>query len=460
MDARQYTNAGFSTKQVGPDGVPLYTFVITTDRMDRQGEIVTVDGWDFTSYLTNPVVLDSHSYESIESIVGRCVAINQDANGWTADIRFNDSEYGALARSLVDGGDLRAVSVGFRPLAIEYPDMAALRASRSVDDETMKAVVSVAPDPSIAVRHVRKELLEISVVPIPANADAIRIRSMVPHRSPVVDNVTRGAIPYRKTGLAPESQSWDGPAETAKASVDDLKRMCAWVDPERADVEAGYKLAHHTVAGPYDCVWRGVAQCMSIMFGGRGGVMMPDADRKPVYDHLAKHYTDFGREAPAWKAIEETRIAALSNDADTIPVAGFADAVWPLVASAMLAVLTDTETTDAVRRRAYNGLERVYKALDKEPPDYVPADTVAKLGMAERFGLFWEGEADHAKAGRVLSGSNEMRLRQALDLITQVLASLGGGDAPAPEVPAPTLPYGGEGLAANLDALKAFLEKQ
>ena len=185
---------------------------------------------------------------------------------------------------------------------------------------------------------------------------------------------------------------------------------------------------------------------------------MPDADRKPVYDHLAKHYTDFGREAPAWKAIEDTRIAALSNDADTIPVAGFTDAVWPLVASAMLAVLTDTETTDAVRRRAYNGLERVYKALDKEPPDYVPADTVAKLGMAERFGLFWEGEADHAKAGRVLSGNNEMRLRQALDLITQVLASLGGGDAPAPEVPAPASPYGGEGLAANLDALKAFLE--
>lgn len=111
----------------------------------------------------------------------------------------------------------------------------------------------------------------------------------------------RRAIPYRKTGLAPESQSWDGPSEVAKATVDDLKRMCAWVDQANPDIEASYKLAHHTVAGPYDCVWRGVAQCMSIMFGGRGGVDMPDADRKAVYDHLASHYEDFGKTPPEWK---------------------------------------------------------------------------------------------------------------------------------------------------------------
>jgi len=342
MDARAYVSAGFSAKQVGADGVPFYTFVITTDRIDRQGEIVTLDGWDFTAYLTNPVVLDSHSYSSIESIVGRCIGINRSADGWTADIRFNGSEYGALAQSLVDGGDLRAVSVGFRPLAIEYPDLASLRASRTVDDETMKSLVSIAPDPSAAIRHVQKELLEISVVPIPANADAIRIRS-----------------------------------------IDDTAAMVA-----------------------------------------------------------------------------NSKESAVEIIRQEIPIASFEDAVWPPVASAMLAVLTDTGASDAVRRRAYNGLERVYKTLDREPPDFVSAETVAKLGMAERLGLFWEGEADHVKVDRAISGPSEMRLRQALDLITQVLASMGGGDTPVPEVPAPAVPYGGEGLVADLDALRAFLESR
>ena len=180
MNDKIYTDATYQAKQVGADGVPIYTFLFTNDRLDRQGEVVTLEGWDFTQYLTNPVVLDSHQYTSIEAIVGRCVAISRSDAGWLADIRFNDSEYGALARSLVEGGDLRAVSVGFRPLAIEYPDMASLRASRAVDDDTIKALVTVAPDPRTAVRHVRKELLEISVVPIPANADAIRVRSVDP----------------------------------------------------------------------------------------------------------------------------------------------------------------------------------------------------------------------------------------------------------------------------------------
>lgn len=110
----------------------------------------------------------------------------------------------------------------------------------------------------------------------------------------------RRAIPYKKTPLAPESQSWDGPAEVTKATVDDLRAMCAWVDESAPDIESSYKLAHHMAGGQHECVWRGVAQCMSIMFGGRGGVDMPDSERRAVYNHLAAHYRDFDKEPPAW----------------------------------------------------------------------------------------------------------------------------------------------------------------
>lgn len=369
MDERQYSHAGFAAKQVGSDGVPLYTFMMTTDKVDRQGEVVTVDGWDFASYLQNPVVLDSHSYTSIASIVGRCISISRTGAGWSADIRFNDSEYGTLAQRLVDGGDLRAVSVGFRPMAIEYPDAQSLRAARAIDDETMKAVVSLAPDPSAAIRHIKKELLEISVVPIPANSDAVRIRSM--------------AAPSLKP--APES--------------------------------------------------------------------------------------DNGSIAPKT----------------------FTESVWPPVAGAMLAVLMDTKTDDAVRRRAYVGLERVYKVLGKNPPDYFPVATVAKLDLPERLGMFWEGEANMIEAKAEMGGiSPEITLLKAAyaaleqaeahqamagaaiaqseSLITTVLESLGGilppesAEPPEGEMPAEDMAGMTEMSAPpatvtyNADVFRSFLE--
>src|SRR5580693_1071365 len=51
--------------------------------------------------------------------------------------------------------------------------------------------------------------------------------------------------------------------------------------------------------------WRGVAAAMGSLMGARGGVSIPDADKKAVYSHLAKHYKEFGKEAPDYeKAVE------------------------------------------------------------------------------------------------------------------------------------------------------------
>ena len=37
---------------------------------------------------------------------------------------------------------------------------------------------------------------------------------------------------------------------------------------------------------------------MQILAGARGGTELPEADRKGVYRHLAKHYDEFGKEPP------------------------------------------------------------------------------------------------------------------------------------------------------------------
>jgi hypothetical protein len=41
-----------------------------------------------------------------------------------------------------------------------------------------------------------------------------------------------------------------------------------------------------------------VVAAMTVVNGARGGVDIPDADRRSVYDHLAGHYHEFGEEPP------------------------------------------------------------------------------------------------------------------------------------------------------------------
>jgi phage head maturation protease len=369
MADRQYSTAAYASKgEAGPDGVPVYTFRMTTAAVDRQGEIVTVEGWDFTNYLANPVVLNSHQYGDIEAIVGRTVSISQGTDGWYADVRFNDTPNGRLAQMLVDGGDLRAVSVGFKPITMQYPDVPAARRARALTDAQAKALVNMRPDPASAVRHTVKELLEVSVVPVPANAEAVRVRGLTGAESP-------------------------------------------------------------TANGVYD---------------------------------------------------QKVTMEALTEN------------VWPSVASAMYALLNDHATDDTARRRVYNGLERVYRALDKEPPAFVEGAVLAKWSPRERDGQFWENEPDTVagKAGRVISTANEAVLRAAYDamemaeecnvmaathigqaenLIIAVLESIGvtmppeDAEPPEGEAPGGAMPPMDESMGKpmatyNTDILRAFLE--
>lgn len=127
------------------------SFIISTDAIDRQGEIVDQDGWDFSNWMTNPVILDSHKYETIDDIIGKGIGKPYRVeNGWAIDIQFADTTRGQLAKKLVESGMLKTVSVGFRSL------------QRKPDNGVM--------------RHIKQELLEVSLVAIPANPQAIRIK--------------------------------------------------------------------------------------------------------------------------------------------------------------------------------------------------------------------------------------------------------------------------------------------
>lgn len=118
--------------------------------------------------------------------------------------------------------------------------------------------------------------------------------------------IFKGVIGYMRAHpsgcpKASENMMWDGGAEVSAASVEDLKVMCAWVDSAAPDVKSSYKLPHHVQAGDHAVVLKGVVAAMAALNGARSAMKIPEADRRGVYGHLARHYKEFSQEAPVLK---------------------------------------------------------------------------------------------------------------------------------------------------------------
>lgn len=122
--------------------------------------------------------------------------------------------------------------------------------------------------------------------------------------------VEKGVIPFKETPKAPEGEAWDATKEVREAEVSDLKIMCAWFDSANPDIKSSYKLPHHKAKG-HAVVWRAVVAAMAALFGARGGVNIPAGDRKGVYNHLVKHYKQFGKEPPEFRDYNEEELKEL-----------------------------------------------------------------------------------------------------------------------------------------------------
>lgn len=138
------------TKAIGQDGTPSYRFIASTNSKDRHGEAILQSGWELDNYLKNSQVLYGHDSWSFP--IGKTIKLELTDNALIADIVFASKEANEKAeqvRLLVEEGILSAVSVGFIPKDIQ-------------DIDGVRTITQA-------------ELLEISIVPIPANQDAVRI---------------------------------------------------------------------------------------------------------------------------------------------------------------------------------------------------------------------------------------------------------------------------------------------
>lgn len=139
--------------QAGEAGT--YTFRASTAAVDRQNEVIDQQGWDLGAYKANPVILDSHRYGSIDDILGKASRVEVMPEGLEIDVQFAPTPKGQMAQRLVEDGMLSTVSVGFRSK------------SRRPGQRTGEPMM-----------HTAMELLEVSMVAIPANREAVRLRGV------------------------------------------------------------------------------------------------------------------------------------------------------------------------------------------------------------------------------------------------------------------------------------------
>lgn len=144
-------------------GAGKLSVVASDESTDRYGDVIRVDGWDLTAYRKNPIVLFGHS---ARDPVGTA-EVRISGKQLIADITLAAAGTTPMVdavRALVDQKILKAVSVGFQPTK---------EPNEIKDPETNKWTGGY--------EWVGQELLENSIVSIPANPNALTLaRSFSP----------------------------------------------------------------------------------------------------------------------------------------------------------------------------------------------------------------------------------------------------------------------------------------
>lgn len=128
--------------------------LISTGSLDRDKDRVRPSGALVDSYMKNPVVQWGHNYRDPWATVGKTTSLEITKNGIVADFELrppaNDQDPQHIVRLLWNGGWIKTASIGFQPQGFDENE----DGGRDFNSW---------------------ELLEWSLVPIPANQEALRL---------------------------------------------------------------------------------------------------------------------------------------------------------------------------------------------------------------------------------------------------------------------------------------------
>jgi len=157
-----------------PDGSRVVSFRASTGALDRHGTIIRPEGIHTEKFDRNSIFVWAHDGygsmfggPSMDSILGRVVGHRKTKDAFDIDVEFATADVNPKAEQafrLVNAGFLSAVSIGFIPINHHEEEVEG-RGMTQILDEV--------------------ELLEVSLVPIPSNPEALSLmRAMLQHDSP------------------------------------------------------------------------------------------------------------------------------------------------------------------------------------------------------------------------------------------------------------------------------------
>jgi len=130
-----------------------FNFTISSATTDRMGDSVAVEGWRLDNYKKNPVVLWGHDGSMLP--VGRATRVWVQGGKLKATAELapaSVSQYAERVRAMIASGFLCATSVGFAPTKLK---------------------LSNDKNRPFGIDFLEQELLEFSIVSIPANPDCL-----------------------------------------------------------------------------------------------------------------------------------------------------------------------------------------------------------------------------------------------------------------------------------------------
>ncbi len=179
MENKQFTKAIIDKT---PNEKGEMVFTASTASVDRESDIINPDGWVLDTFKDGGPLLWGHDQSKLP--IGRVLWVKVDDGRLVGKAKFNgQTQLSTDVEKLVRSGDLKGLSVGFRPMDMK------------MNNEGGRTFT-------------KQELLEISVVNVPANPDAIIhtiksldiksepvLQALIPENKETVDECIERKIP-------------------------------------------------------------------------------------------------------------------------------------------------------------------------------------------------------------------------------------------------------------------------
>lgn len=295
----------FELKQYDDEKRIIEGYVSTKD-IDRVDDIVEPEAFKSSLEIfikNNGVVLFNHRYDFP---IGKVVSAVIDKKGLLANIELAKSvEKAEEVWALIKQGILKNFSFGFIPKEVEM---------KNIEDKEVRVIKSL-------------EMLEISIVSVPANINAVF--SVSEGKAIDIEFETK-ENPFEKQKseegkaasgstnlqLADEGRSWDktravnsvrkwassdGSGDKDKINWSKYRKAFFWYNEKDPENFGAYKLPFaEVIDGQLKAVPRGIMAAAAAIQGARGGVNIPSSDIGAVKAKIASYYKKMGK-TPPWK---------------------------------------------------------------------------------------------------------------------------------------------------------------